>query len=125
MARRNLTFRAAKNSCAGVALIFLGLATMVGCQGFSAAKPATTQPAQVGGLVLSGASLDFGSVTAGTSKTLTLSASNTSAAAAEHCQRLDFQQVFHVKFTQPSRGGGGWSEFHNQYSFYSERGGSV
>ncbi len=80
MARRNLTFRAAKNSCAGVALIFLGLATMVGCQGFSAAKPATTQPAQVGGLVLSGASLDFGSVTAGTSKTLTLSASNTSAA---------------------------------------------
>ena len=80
MARRNLTFRAAKKSCAGVALIFLGLATMVGCQGFSAAKPATTQPAQVGGLVLSGASLDFGSVTAGTSKTLTLSASNTSAA---------------------------------------------
>ena len=80
MARRNLTFRAAKKSCAGVALIFLGLATMVGCQGFSAAKPATTQPAQVGGLVLSGASLDFGSVTAGTSKTLTLTASNTSAA---------------------------------------------
>ena len=80
MARRSLTFRAAKNSCAGVVLIFLGLATMVGCQGFSAAKPATTQPAQVGGLVLSGASLDFGSVTAGISKTLTLTASNTSAA---------------------------------------------
>jgi hypothetical protein len=79
MARRTLTFRAAKNSCAGVALIFLGLATMVGCQGFSAAKPATTQQTQVGSLVLSGATLDFGSVTAGTSKTLTLSASNTGA----------------------------------------------
>jgi Protein of unknown function (DUF1573)/Abnormal spindle-like microcephaly-assoc'd, ASPM-SPD-2-Hydin len=79
MARRILTFRAAKNSCAGVALIFVGLATMVGCQGFSAAKPATTQQTQVGSLVLSGATLDFGSVTAGTSKTLTLSASNTGA----------------------------------------------
>jgi hypothetical protein len=79
MARRTLTFHAAKNSCAGVVLIFLGLATMVGCQGFSAAKPATTQQTQVGGLVLSGASLDFGSVTAGTSKTLTVSASNTGA----------------------------------------------
>ena len=79
MARRTLTFHAAKNSCAGLVLIFLGLATMVGCQGFSAAKPATTQQTQVGGLVLSGASLDFGSVTAGTSKTLTVSASNTGA----------------------------------------------
>ena len=79
MARRTLTFHAAKNSCAGVVLIFLGLATMIGCQGFSAAKPATTQQTQVGGLVLSGASLDFGSVTAGTSKTLTFSASNTGA----------------------------------------------
>ncbi|MGB8985487.1 MAG: choice-of-anchor D domain-containing protein, partial [Candidatus Sulfotelmatobacter sp.] len=79
MARRILTFRAAKNSCAGVALIFIGLATMVGCQGFSAAKPATSQQTQVGSLVLSGATLDFGSVTAGTSKTLTLSASNTGA----------------------------------------------
>ncbi|MGB0012752.1 MAG: choice-of-anchor D domain-containing protein [Candidatus Sulfotelmatobacter sp.] len=79
MARRTLTFHAAKNSCAGVVLIFLGLATIIGCQGFSAAKPATTQQTQVGGLVLSGASLDFGSVTAGTSKTLTFSASNTGA----------------------------------------------
>jgi hypothetical protein len=79
MARRILTFRAAKNSCAGVALILVGLAAMVGCQGFSAAKPATTQQTQVGSLVLSGATLDFGSVTAGTSKTLTLSASNTGA----------------------------------------------
>ncbi|MGA9510086.1 MAG: choice-of-anchor D domain-containing protein [Candidatus Sulfotelmatobacter sp.] len=80
MARRTLTFHSTKSSCAGVALIFLGVATMVGCQGFSAAKPATTtQQTQVGGLVLSGASLDFGTVTAGTSKTLTLSASNTGA----------------------------------------------
>jgi hypothetical protein len=80
MARRTLTFRAAKNTCAGAALIFLGLAAMVGCQGFSAAKPATQQ-AQLGDLVLSGASLAFGSVTAGTSKTLTLSASNTGTVA--------------------------------------------
>ena len=79
MARRTLTFRAAQNSFAEVVLILLGLATMVGCQGFSAAKPATTQQTQVGSLVLSGASLDFGSVTAGTSKTLTLSVSNTGA----------------------------------------------
>ena len=82
MARRTLTFRAAKSSCAGVGLIILALITLVGCQGFSATKPATaTQQPQVGNLVLSGADLEFGSVTAGTSKTLTLSASNTGAAA--------------------------------------------
>ena len=47
----------------------------VGCQGFSAGKSAAQQP--LGTLALSGASLDFGSVTAGQSKTMTAAASNT------------------------------------------------
>ena len=59
----------------------MALAATVGCQGFSSSKPASQQTTQVGTIVLSSASLDFGSVTAGTSKTLTLSASNTGAAA--------------------------------------------
>ena len=59
----------------------MALAATVGCQGFSSSKPASQQTTQVGTILLSSASLDFGSVTAGTSKTLTLSASNTGAAA--------------------------------------------
>ncbi|HXO31924.1 MAG TPA: choice-of-anchor D domain-containing protein [Candidatus Acidoferrales bacterium] len=81
MRRRILRLRAAKDSCVGVGLLLVALATMVGCQGFSSSKPASQQTTQVGTILLSSASLDFGSVTAGTSKTLTLSASNTGAAA--------------------------------------------
>jgi hypothetical protein len=81
MRRQILTLRAAKDSCVGVGLLLLALAPMVGCQGFSSSKPASQQTTQVGTILLSGASLDFGSVTAGTSKTLTLSASNTGAAS--------------------------------------------
>jgi hypothetical protein len=81
MRRRILRFRAAKDSCVGVGLLLLALATMVGCQGFSSSKPASQQTTQVGTILLSSPSLDFGSVTAGTSKTLTLSASNTGAAS--------------------------------------------
>jgi hypothetical protein len=63
-------------------IVLLGLATMVGCQGFSSGKAATQQgTVQSGTLSLSGASLNFGSVTAGTTKTLTLTASNTGAAS--------------------------------------------
>ena len=63
-------------------MVLLCLATMVGCQGFSASKSATTtQPVQSGTLSLSGASLSFGAVTAGTSKTMTLTASNTGTAS--------------------------------------------
>jgi len=61
-------------------LIFLGLVTLVGCQGFSSTKPADQQQ-QSGTLVLGSASLEFGSVTAGTSKTLTTTVSNTGAAS--------------------------------------------
>jgi hypothetical protein len=53
---------------------------MVGCQGFSSSKSASVQP-QTGTLSLSGAILDFGSVTAGTSKTLTMTVSNTGTAS--------------------------------------------
>jgi hypothetical protein len=53
---------------------------MIGCQGFSTAKAASQQPLS-GTLTLSGASLDFGSVTAGTSKTMTVTASNTGTAS--------------------------------------------
>ena len=81
MRRRILRLRAAKDSCVGVGLLLVALATMVGCQGFSSSKPASQQTTQVGTILLSSASLDSGSVTAGTSKTLTLSASNTGAAA--------------------------------------------
>ena len=64
------------NRASKVGIIVLCLATMVGCQGFSSSKAAITQP--VGGtLSLSGASLDFGTVTTGTSKTLTMTATNT------------------------------------------------
>ncbi|MGA7550777.1 MAG: choice-of-anchor D domain-containing protein [Candidatus Sulfotelmatobacter sp.] len=61
-------------------LIFLGLVALVGCQGFSSTKPADQQQ-QSGTLVLGSASLEFGSVTAGTSKTLATTVSNTGAAS--------------------------------------------
>jgi hypothetical protein len=62
-------------------MVLLCLATMVGCQGFSSSKAATTPPVQSGVLSLSSASLDFGNVTAGTSKTLTATVSNTGTAS--------------------------------------------
>jgi hypothetical protein len=61
-------------------LVLLCLATLVGCQGFSTGKSSSQQP-PTGTLSLSGASLDFGSVTAGTSKTMTVTASNTGTAS--------------------------------------------
>ncbi|MFZ1053653.1 MAG: choice-of-anchor D domain-containing protein [Candidatus Sulfotelmatobacter sp.] len=61
-------------------LIFLGLVALVGCQGFSSTKPADQQQ-QSGTLVLGSASLEFGSVTTGTSKTLATTVSNTGAAS--------------------------------------------
>jgi hypothetical protein len=63
---------------ASVGLLLLSLAILVGCQGFSSSKPATQ--VQSGGLLLASASLDFGSVKVGASKTLTLSASNNGTA---------------------------------------------
>ena len=63
-------------------LFLAGLTFLTGCQGFSTAK-AVTQPtqSQSGTLSLNSASLDFGSVTAGTSKTLTVTATNTGTAS--------------------------------------------
>ncbi len=63
-----------------VSLVCVCLAAMVGCQGFSSGKT-STQQAATGTLALSGATLDFGSVTAGTSKTLTATLSNTGTAS--------------------------------------------
>jgi len=64
-----------------VGLLLLGLATLVGCQGFSSSKPANQQQQSAGTLLLGSSSLDFGSVTAGTSKTLTVTASNGGSAS--------------------------------------------
>jgi Protein of unknown function (DUF1573)/Abnormal spindle-like microcephaly-assoc'd, ASPM-SPD-2-Hydin len=64
-----------------LAIVLLCTATMVGCQGFSSSKVSTTQQVQAGTLSLSGSSIDFGSVTAGTTKTMTLTLSNTGTAS--------------------------------------------
>jgi hypothetical protein len=61
-------------------LVFLGLVALIGCQGFSSGKPADQQQ-QSGVLVLGTASLDFGTVTEGTSKTLTATVSNAGTAS--------------------------------------------
>ncbi len=80
MSRRVPKVCAAKSSFVVVGLLLAAMTIMVGCQGFSSSKPAGQQ-ALVGGLVLSSSSVDFGSVVAGTSKTVTVTASNTSAAS--------------------------------------------
>src|SRR5664279_877741 len=64
---------------AGALLLVMGLTFLVGCQGFSSGKSSTQQ--SLGTLALSGASLDFGSVTTGQSKTMTAAASNTGTAS--------------------------------------------
>jgi hypothetical protein len=72
----------AVNGKRSIVLVLLCLATMVGCQGFSTGKSESqTQQTQSGTLSLNGASLDFGSVTVGTTKTVTLTASNTGTAS--------------------------------------------
>jgi hypothetical protein len=82
MKRRFLPPPANKLLWAGyLGLVVCCLATMIGCQGFSSGKTASQQPPPSGTLALSGASLDFGSVTAGTSKTMIVTASNTGAAS--------------------------------------------
>jgi len=57
---------------AGALLILSGLATLVGCQGLS--QSGSNQPSST--LVLGSASLDFGGVAPGKSKTLTIAANN-------------------------------------------------
>jgi hypothetical protein len=67
-----------RNRAGKLGMVLLCLAIMVGCQGFSSGNSASVQ-SQSGTLSLSGGSLDFGSVTAGTSKTLSMTVSNTGA----------------------------------------------
>lgn len=57
----------------------LALATMLGCQGVSTGSPNNQQPSS--SLVLGSSNLDFGTVSAGTSKTLTVSATNSGDAS--------------------------------------------
>jgi len=57
---------------AGVILVLSGLATLVGCQGLS--QSGSGQPSSM--LALGNASIDFGDVTPGKSKTVTISANN-------------------------------------------------
>ncbi|MGA8150075.1 MAG: choice-of-anchor D domain-containing protein [Terriglobales bacterium] len=57
----------------------VALLTLAGCQGISAAG--NQQPPPTGDLSLSGSTVEFGSVTVGQSKTVTLTATNTGAAA--------------------------------------------
>ena len=70
-----------RNRAGKLGMVLLCLAIMVGCQGFSSGNSASVQ-SQSGTLSLSGSSLDFGSVTAGTSKTLSMTVSNTGAGSA-------------------------------------------
>jgi len=76
----------------GLGLIFIGLIALAGCQGFSSSKPAVQQ--QSGALVIGSVSLDFGSVTEGTSKTLTASLSNTGTTSVTISSIAIFSQYF-------------------------------
>ena len=60
--------------------ILLALTTMLGCQGLTAAAP-SNQSGVRSSLALSNSSLDFGKVVAGSSSTLTITATNTEASA--------------------------------------------
>lgn len=62
-------------------MLLLGLSFLAGCQGLSAgSSPKDTQP-QIGNLSLAKASMDFGSVITGATKTLTVTATNSGSAA--------------------------------------------
>src|SRR5581483_2266022 len=67
--------RSAFNVAATVAILLLGIATLTGCAGISAGA-GSNQQQQPGSLSLGSASVNFGSITAGTSKTLSLTATN-------------------------------------------------
>lgn len=68
-------------ACWHALVILLALATLVGCQGVSAAGPANQQQQpQNAVLSLSGSALNFGTVAMGGSKTLTITAQNSGTA---------------------------------------------
>ena len=62
-------------------LLLLGLSFLTACQGLSAGSPPKNTQQQLGTLSLANASIDFGSVVAGTTKTLTFTATNSGSAA--------------------------------------------
>src|SRR3954462_10210541 len=66
---------------ARLAMLLSGLCFLAACQGLSAGSPPKDTQQQVGTLSLANPSIDFGSVVAGTTKTLTLSATNSGSAA--------------------------------------------
>src|SRR5579862_241036 len=65
---------------AAASLLSTILTFLVGCQGFSSAKT-SQQQLQIGTLSLNSTNVDFGTVIAGASKTLTVTASNTGSAS--------------------------------------------
>jgi Protein of unknown function (DUF1573)/Abnormal spindle-like microcephaly-assoc'd, ASPM-SPD-2-Hydin len=73
----------AKNSwkTARILILLLGLSFLAACQGLSAGSPPKSSQPQLGNLSLANASMDFGSVVAGTTKTLTVTATNSGSAA--------------------------------------------
>jgi len=62
-------------------IVFLALASLVGCQGLSPGSPSNQQTASIGDLQLSSTQLGFGKVVVGGSNTLTVTATNTGATA--------------------------------------------
>jgi hypothetical protein len=73
----------AKNSwkTAQLLMLLLGLSFLAGCQGLSAGSTPKDTQQLVGDLSLANASVDFGSVVAGATKTLTVTATNSGSAA--------------------------------------------
>lgn len=69
-----------RNRASLLALVLLGFGTMVGCMGFSSSRSATVQSA-TSTLNMGGSVLAFGSVTTGTSKTLSMTLSNNGSAS--------------------------------------------
>jgi hypothetical protein len=62
-------------------MLFSGLSFLAACQGLSAGSPPKQPQQQVGTLLLASGSIDFGSVVAGSTKTLTITATNSGSAA--------------------------------------------
>jgi hypothetical protein len=62
-------------------ILLLGLSFLAACQGLSAGSPPKDTQQQLGTLSLANASMDFGSVVAGATKTLTVTATNSGSAA--------------------------------------------
>ena len=79
-------------------LVLLALIGLAGCQGISAASKQQTTPS--GSLSLSGSTVNFGSVTVETSKTLTATATNNGTAAATVTSAVSSASQFSL--TQPA-----------------------